>query len=341
MSKKNISQILTNSLSNPPPIWMMRQAGRYLPEYRKLRQKESDFLSFCTTPHLSVEASLQPMRRYAFDAAILFSDILLVPYAMGLSVSFEEGRGPLLSSIDRTFKFPKEERVLEKLKIVAETLVLLRNELDKENFSDSGMIGFCGAPWTLAAYMLEGESSRDFFKMRYFALSNPSFFSDLIAYLTSLLSKFLSMQFAAGVDFVQIFDSWAGLTDEEQFSRWVIAPTKEIVENLPHCPVFGFARQAGSRVFSYGKETGLKGISLDSGQDLQMADKLLPQEIIIQGNLDPMRLLVGGIELEKEIKRICNQFRDRSFIFNLGHGILKETPPENVAQAVSLVRNFR
>ena len=341
MTKKISSQILTKCSFNPPPIWMMRQAGRYLPEYRQLRQEESNFLSFCTTPHLAVEAALQPMRRYAFDAAILFSDILLVPHAMGLSVSFEEGKGPLLSSIDRTFKFPKEENVLEKLEIVAETLVLLRNKLDKENFSDSSMIGFCGAPWTLAAYMIEGESSRDFLKMRYFAFSNLSFFSDLMSYLTSLLSKFLSMQFAAGADFVQIFDSWAGLTDEEQFTKWVIAPTKEIVAKLPNNPIFGFARQAGSRIFLYGRETGLKGISLDSGQDLQMVDKLLPQETIIQGNLDPMRLLVGGIELEKEIKRICNQFRNRPFIFNLGHGILKETPPENVAKAISLVRSFR
>ncbi len=341
MTSKNTSQILTNSSFNPPPIWMMRQAGRYLPEYRRLRERESNFLSFCNNPHLSVEAALQPMRRYSFDAAILFSDILLVPYAMGLSVSFEEGRGPLLSSIDQTFKFPKEERVLEKLNVVAKTLVLLRDKLDKENFTNAGMIGFCGAPWTLAAYMLEGESSRDFLKMRYFALSHPSFFSDLIVYLTSILSKFLSIQFSAGADFVQIFDSWAGLTDEDQFDRWVITPTKEIVENLSPYPIFGFARQAGSRVFLYGQKTGLKGISLDSGQDLRMVDKLLSQDIIVQGNLDPMRLLVGGTGLEKEIKRICTQFRDRPFIFNLGHGILKETPPENVTHAVSLVRNFQ
>ena len=324
----------------------MRQAGRYLPEYRLLRKKSPDFLSFCLNPSLTVEAALQPMRRFSFDAAIVFSDILLVPYAMGLSVVFDETQGPLLSPVDRKFCFPREEEVLEKLQIVGESVSILREKLDEESFSRSAVIGFCGAPWTLAAYMVEGKGSRDFFKLRRLALEEKSFFQDLIAYLTSLLSKFLRLQVRAGAEMVQIFDTWAGLADVEQFHEWIIAPTKAIVGDLKktfiqETFVVGFAKQAGNRLLAYALETGLDGVSLDSGYDLLLANEILPRDLVLQGNLDPVRLLVGGKDMEAKARGICEQCRHRPFVFNLGHGILKETPPEHVEQLVKAVRGFR
>ena len=324
----------------------MRQAGRYLPEYRELRKKSPNFLSFCLNPSWTVEAALQPMRRFAFDAAIVFSDILLVPYAMGLSVVFDEKQGPLLSPLDRHFHFPREEDVLEKLQIVGETVSLLRKKLDEEGFSESALIGFCGAPWTLAAYMVEGKGSRDFFLLRRLALEEKSFFQDLMAYMTSLLSKFLALQVRAGADMVQIFDTWAGLADVEQFHEWIIAPTKTMVDALQETFVqktfvIGFAKQAGNRLLAYAEQTGLSGVSLDSGCDLSLANEVLPPNLVLQGNLDPVRLLVGGEGMEIEARRIWEQCRHRPFIFNLGHGILKDTPPEHVEHLVKIVREFR
>ncbi len=319
----------------------MRQAGRYLPEYRLLRKKSSDFLSFCLTPSLTAEAALQPMRRFSFDAAIVFSDILLVPYAMGLSVVFDEKQGPLLSPVDRKFRFPREEDVLEKLQIVGESVSLLREKLDEESFSDAALIGFCGAPWTLAAYMIEGRGSRDFFSLRRMALEEKAFFQDFIACLTSLLSKFLKLQVRAGADMIQIFDTWAGLADVEQFHEWIVAPTKIMAENLQETFVMGFAKQAGNKLFAYAHETGLDGISLDSGCDLSLANKTFSRDLVFQGNLDPVRLLVGGKDMQDEAKKICERCRHRPFIFNLGHGILKDTPPEHVEQLVKTVREFR
>ena len=339
--KTSFTRVLAKEAAVPPPVWMMRQAGRYLPEYRLLRKKSPDFLSFCLTPSLTVEAALQPMRRFFFDAAIVFSDILLVPYAMGLSVVFDEKQGPLLSPISKKFCFPREEDVLERLQVVGESVSLLREKLNLELDEKSALIGFCGAPWTLAAYMVEGRGSRDFFMLRRLALEERSFFQDLIAYLTSLLSKFLALQVRAGADMVQIFDTWAGLADVEQFYEWVIAPTKEIVDALQETFVMGFARQAGNRLFAYAQETGLNGVSLDSGCDLSLATEILPRNLVLQGQLDPVRLLVGGKDMENKARNICEQCRDRPFIFNLGHGILKDTPPEHVAQLVKVVREFR
>ncbi len=339
--KTLFTQTLAKEKTGVPPIWMMRQAGRYLPEYRLLRKKSPNFLSFCLTPSLTVEAALQPMRRFFFDAAIVFSDILLVPYAMGLSVVFDEKQGPLLSPVDKKFCFPKEEDVLEKLQVVAESVSLLREKMNEESFSESALIGFCGAPWTLAAYMVEGKGSRDFFLLRRLALQEKSFFQDLIAYLTSLLSKFLGLQVRAGADMVQIFDTWAGLADSEQFHEWIVAPTKTMVDALQETFVMGFARQAGNKLFAYAHETGLDGVSLDSGCDLLLANEILPRDLVLQGNLDPVRLLVGGEGMRNEARKICEQCQHRPFIFNLGHGILKETPPEHVEQLVKVVREFR
>ncbi len=339
--QRPLLQTLAKEIVASPPVWMMRQAGRYLPEYRLLRKNSPDFLSFCLNPSLTVEAALQPMRRFAFDAAIVFSDILLVPYAMGLSVVFDETQGPILSSIDRKFRFPREEDVLEKLQVVGESVSILREKLEEESLSRAAVIGFCGAPWTLAAYMVEGKGSRDFFKLRRLALEERSFFQDLIAYLTSLLSKFLGLQVRAGAEMVQIFDTWAGLADVEQFHEWIITPTKAIVENLQETFVMGFAKQAGNRLLAYALETGLDGVSLDSGYDLSLANKILPRDLVLQGNLDPVRLLVGGKGMEAQARNICEQCRHRPFVFNLGHGILKQTPPEHVEQLVKTVRGFR
>lgn len=323
-----------------PPAWMMRQAGRYLPEYRELRTRARNFLDFCYTPDLAVEATLQPIRRFAFDAAILFSDILVVPDALGQKVAFVEGEGPVLEPVTDRAGIDRLEpgRVLDHLAPVFETVTRLRRELPKE----TALIGFAGAPWTLAFYMIEGRGGVDGGRLKTFALTRPDDFAALMDKLEDSLVAYLDRQVAVGADALQLFDSWSGIADADLFRRFVIEPTARIVARLkathPMVPVIGFPRAAGAGAIAYARETGVQGLSLDSQVPLAWARANVPTGIVLQGNLDNHRLLAGGAPLEDEVRRIKAAMAGQPFVFNLGHGVLPPTPPEHVARVLEVLR---
>jgi len=337
---KPLIAALTGKSSARPPFWLMRQAGRYLPEYRELRKKAENFLDFCYRPELSVEATLQPIRRYGMDAAIVFSDILVIPHALGMEVTFETGRGPCLDAIGDLdgVKRLRSEPLMERLDPVYETLGQVRSALD----DSTALIGFAGAPWTIATYMVEGGSSRDFAKVKRWALGNPDSFATLIEALVEAISGHLIAQADAGADAVQIFDTWASAVPATAFQRWCVAPVGEIVRRVkaqrPNLPVIGFPRGAGIAFRGYAIATGVDGLGLDSTVPTAWARDQLQGEATLQGNLDPQVLVVGGDTMRREIERILNDLGDGRFIFNLGHGVVPETPPENVALLTSLLR---
>jgi uroporphyrinogen decarboxylase len=326
---------------NPPPVWLMRQAGRYLPEYRELRRRAPSFLELCFTPELAAEATLQPLRRYALDAAILFSDILVVPHALGQSVQFREGEGPVLASVGS----PEEAERLsldgfaERIAPVLSTVERVASLIPAE----SALIGFAGAPWTVATYMVEGGAGRDFQKVKGWAMRDPAGFGALIDLLVEATVRYLQGQVAAGAELVQLFDSWAGVLDEASFRRWVIEPTRRIVTALrrpyPGLPVIGFPRGAGLMYRSYFLETGVTALGLDTTVPLAVARKTLQSIGPVQGNLDPLLLVTGGEAMAGGAAAILDAFAGSPFIFNLGHGIVPETPPEHVARLVELVRH--
>ncbi len=322
------------------PLWLMRQAGRYLPEYREIRGNVSGFLELCYTPELAVEVTLQPIRRYGFDAAILFSDILVIPDALGQAVRFTEGEGPKL---DPVCDIPGIDALSaatlhEHLAPVYETLRRLSAELPP----DVSLIGFAGGPWTVSTYMVEGGSSRDFAITRKWGLLDPDGFSRLIELVTQATAAYLCRQAENGAEILQIFDSWAGVLSEGEFDSWVIKPTAEIVAAVrshhPGIPIIGFPRGAGVLYERYVTETGVDAVSLDSTVPLDWAARHLQDKATLQGNLDPLLLLGGGEAMETEIRRILQSLGSGPFIFNLGHGIIKETPPDNVARLVEAVR---
>ena len=320
----------------------MRQAGRYLPEYMEIRKKAENFLDFCYTPDLAIEATLQPIRRYAMDAAILFSDILVLPDALGCDVAFKEGRGPVLKSIDCTDDIDKlsDDNFLENLSPVFETLRGVKAALPK----DVSMIGFAGAPWTVAIYMVEGHGGTDGGRARRWAYEDEKGFARLIDLLTAATATYLIEQIKNGAEAVQLFDSWAGLLPESQFHRWVITPTKTIVnkirETYPEVPIIGFPRAAGALFEPFVEETGVDGISIDSGVPLDWAASTLQSRCTVQGNLDNQVLAVGGRAMEDAAKRILGRLAGGPFIFNLGHGILPYTPPENVARLAAIIKDW-
>ncbi len=331
-------RVLSGEAVEPPPIWIMRQAGRYLPEYRKTRERAGSFLDLCFTPELATEVTLQPVRRFDFDAAILFCDILVVPLALGQSVRFKEGRGPVLAPAPVDLKALDASRVLEVLEPVFETVRLTRAELGAEK----ALIGFCGAPWTVATYMIAGHGSADHLVTRRFALQEPGRFQQLVDILIAASAAYLIGQIDAGVDVVKVFDSWAGVLDEEGFARWAIAPVAEIVSQVkdarPGVPVIGFPRGAGTRIGDFVRETGVDGVAVDWMLPMKEARDLVPAPTALQGNLDPLRLVVGGDALDEGIDSILSAMRGRAHIFNLGHGITPDTPVENVARLVERVR---
>ncbi len=323
-----------------PPIWLMRQAGRYLPEYLALRRKAPDFLKFCYTPDLAGEATLQPVRRFGVDAAIVFSDILVVPDALGCRVWFADGGGPKLEPMRDRAAIAKLRATLdqERLAPVYETVREVRRSLP----GGTPLIGFAGAPWTLAAYMVEGGSSSEFHTARAFALSQQKAFAQLIERLSGAVFEHLSAQIDAGVDVVQLFDSWAGILPEPEFVRWCEIPARQIIERLkaryPQVPVIAFPRGAGIMYQRFCEVVPADCVSLDTGVPLAWARQVLP-EVCLQGNLDPAALIAGPEVACREAKRIIETLANRAFVFNLGHGVLPQTDPATVGALVDYVKS--
>lgn len=323
------------------PYWFMRQAGRFLPEYREVRSNFNSFLNFCYTPQAVKQVTLQPLKRFGCDAAILFSDIMVIPDALGMRVTFEEGEGPRLDPIKSANDMInlKQERVLSYLAPVFEGIELIRKELDREK----ALIGFSGAPWTLACYMIEGKTSRDFNKTREFSFGQYEEFIGLIDLLTNAITEYLKAQIAAGVDCVQLFDSWAGLVPARDFDQFVTEPTKKIVKEIknryPHIPIIGFAKGAGVNLVSYAQKTGLDAVGIDATTPMGWAKEQLGT-VLLQGNLDPILLATDKQKAIRETHAILETMRGRPFIFNLGHGVVPHTPIENVEAVAKTIRAF-
>jgi uroporphyrinogen decarboxylase len=341
-----MAMLLTDALYNVPvpraPIWLMRQAGRYLPEYRALRQRAATFLEFCYTPELAAEATLQPVRRYGCDAAILFSDILVVPDALGCRVRFENGAGPQLEAVrdSAAIEWLRPSIDVARLAPVYEAIRQVRQNLP----AGTALIGFAGAPWTLAAYMVEGRSAPEFYGARALALHQPALFARLIDLLSEAVLEHLAAQVAAGADVVQLFDSWAGILPEPEFVRWCEVPAARIVDQLkaryPEVPIIAFPRGAGVLYQRYVKAVPVDGISLDTAVPLAWAREALPG-VCLQGNLDPAALVAGGEVACREAQRIVDTLGDRPFVFNLGHGVLPQTDPAAVGTLVDYVKSVR
>jgi uroporphyrinogen decarboxylase len=340
-SPSRLIRCFAGEVAQPPPIWLMRQAGRHLPEYRALRAKVAAFLDLCYTPALAAELALQPIRRYGVDAAILFSDILVVPDALGQAVAFVEGEGPRLEPIraSRDLLRLRPEATRDKFARVCEAVARLRQELP----AGTALIGFCGAPWTVASYMVEGSGSPDQAQARSWAYRDAQGFAQLIELLADTAVDYLCGQVAAGADVLQIFDSWAGGLSDDQFQRWVIAPTQRIVAGVrrrhPHVPVIGFPRGVGGRLGAYVAATGVAGIGCDTAVPVaEMASLAGRGRVVAQGNIDPVLLVVGGEACAAAVRRLLAAMEGKPFICNLGHGVRPETPPEHVAELVARVR---
>ena len=328
----------------PPPVWLMRQAGRYLPEYRAVRAGLPDFIALCTTPGLAAEVTLQPIRRFGFDAAILFSDILILPWALGQGLEYREGEGPVLPPIrdEASFRLLDPAGLPEKTAPVMEAVRQIRTGLVREGFASTALIGFAGAPFTVACYMIEGAGSRDFAATRTLAWQNPSLFARIIELLTETTVAYLAAQVVAGAEIIMLFDSWAGVLAPSQFRRYVIEPTRRIVaalrEQFPDLPIIGFPRMAGLSIGAYSHDTGVSAVGLDTAMDLTRVLPLLPHSVAAQGNLDPLAVVAGGGVMTEETGAILAAMRGRPCIFNLGHGVVPQTPPEHVAALVEMVR---
>jgi uroporphyrinogen decarboxylase len=337
---KPILRVLDRGRISPPPVWLMRQAGRYLPEYRAIRAKAGGFLDLVFNPKLAADVTLQPVRRFGFDAAILFSDILVVPHALGQTVRFEVGEGPMLDPIaDRThFERLTSELDHSMLEPVYETIRQVKRELP----ASVALLGFCGAPWTVATYMIAGRGTSDQAPARIFAYRDAAAFDVLMDVLVEASAGYLVRQLQAGADAVQIFDTWAGVLPPEQFARWCIAPTKRIIgmvrARVPGAKIIGFPRGAGTLLPAYASETGVDLVGLDWMVDRTFAREQVQSLVPVQGNLDPLALLAGGPALERAIDAVMAAFGEGPFIFNLGHGILPETPTAHVEQMLARVR---
>jgi uroporphyrinogen decarboxylase len=340
-SKRRFLFPLAGHAVTPPPVWLMRQAGRYLPEYRAVRARAGSFLDLCYTPALAAEVTLQPIRRYGFDAAILFSDILVVPHALGQDIEFIEGEGPRLEPVrtEQNVARLNASATRSRFGAVCETVARLRQDLPNA----TALIGFCGAPWTVATYMVAGRGTPDQADARLWAYREPESFSGLIDLLVEVSIDYLSMQRDAGADALLIFDTWAGSLPPAEFDRWVVQPTARIVEGVrarhPAVPIIGFPRGAGQKIARYVALTGVQGVGCDTGMELEhMAELAKTERVAVQGNLDPLLVVAGGPELERQVGAILDALKGVPHIFNLGHGIVPETPPENVARLVELVR---
>jgi uroporphyrinogen decarboxylase len=318
----------------------MRQAGRYLPEYRELRAEKGGFLALATDPDAAAEVTLQPIRRFGFDGSILFSDILMIPWALGQDLSFGVGEGPRLAPALVDHALDRLQPVPDRLEPVYGTVAKVAAALPPE----TTFLGFAGSPWTVATYMVAGKGSKDQSETRRFAYSDPEAFSAIIDTIADHTVEYLARQIEAGVDAVQLFDSWSGSLSPAQFERWVIAPTASIVARLharcPGVPVIGFPKGAGGKLPAYARETGVDAIGLDETVDPVWAHASLPADMPVQGNLDPLALIAGGADLDMAIDRILAAFVERPHIFNLGHGILPDTPIAHVEQLIARVRSM-
>jgi uroporphyrinogen decarboxylase len=338
--RKSILDVLDLTRSWPPPIWLMRQAGRYLPEYRAIRQKAGGFLDLVLNPELAAEVTLQPIRRFEFDAAILFSDILVVPYALGQSLGFAEGEGPRLDPIPDGVAVRRLAAELDQSKLapIYETVALVKARL----MADKCLLGFCGAPWTVASYMVAGRGTPDQAPARLFAARDPDGFEALIEVLVRASAQYLVRQLKAGADAVQIFDTWAGVLSPAEFERWCIEPTRQIVADVraqvPGARIIGFPRGAGTLLARYVKQVPVNAVSLDWTVDRKFARDCTDGRAAIQGNLDPLMLVAGGAALDQAVDDVLAGFRDAPFIFNLGHGIVPETPIAHVERMIGRVR---
>jgi uroporphyrinogen decarboxylase len=339
---KPVLEVLNGRRQPVPPVWMMRQAGRYLPEYRATRAQAGGFLDLCFNPQFAAEVTLQPIRRFGFDAAILFSDILVIPHALGRKVTFAAGEGPQLEPIDAKAIAGLPAAVDHAaLAPVYATIARVKGELP----AATTFLGFCGAPWTVATYMIAGHGTPDQAPARLFAYRDPQAFAQLIDVLVQASTEYLVRQLRAGVDAVQIFDTWAGVLGPQEFERWCIAPTRRLVENVreqvPDAKIIGFPRGAGTQLRRYAERVKVDAVGLDWMIDRDFARQTIQSLLPVQGNLDPLVLLAGGAALDREVDAVLEAFAAKPFIFNLGHGITPETPIAHVEQMLQRVRAYR
>jgi uroporphyrinogen decarboxylase len=338
MTDKALLAVLRSERRTPAPVWLMRQAGRYLPEYRALRAEKGGFLELCYDPDAAAEVTLQPIRRFGFDGAILFSDILVIPHALGQQLWFEAGEGPRLAPALVDSSLAALAAAPERLDPIYATVRRVAAALPPT----TTFLGFAGSPWTVATYMVAGQGSKDQGAARQLAYADPAAFDAIITAIVDLTVAYLSGQIVAGVDAVQLFESWAGSLAPAQFERWVIAPNAEIVRRLkdkhPATPIIGFPKGAGGKLAAYARETGVDALGLDETVDPVWASRILPSGLPVQGNLDPLALLTGGAALYQAVDRIIAAFAERPHIFNLGHGITPDVP---VAHVEALLRRVR
>ena len=335
-----LQKTLSGQKDSKTPIWFMRQAGRYLPEYRVLRASEPDFISYCLNSEKAAEATLQPIDRFDLDAAIIFSDILMIPWAMGAGVHFVTGEGPKLTALNNAGDIDalKSDDMLEKLEPVSEALRLTRNGLDDRK----SLIGFCGAPWTVATYMIEGGSSRDFKKSRAWLWQDTDAMEHLLNRLADESIRLLEMKAKAGADVLMVFDSWASAVPAHFQDRFVTKPMRRITDGLKslgvNTPIIGFPKGIGENIIAYAENAGIQGLGLDHGVNMHWIDINIPKNIAVQGNLDPVSVITGGKEMFAAADNIMDACSSRPHIFNLGHGFNPETPPENVAALAAHIR---
>lgn len=338
---KPLLSVLRGDKQDIPPVWLMRQAGRYLPEYRALRADKGGFLELVYDSAAAAEITLQPLRRFGFDGSILFSDILIVPYALGQDLWFEAGEGPRLAPPLHEAAFDALTPRKERLEAIYETVRRVKADLPPA----TTFLGFAGSPWTVATYMVAGQGSKDHNLARRMAYADPQRFGRIIESIIDLSVEYLAGQIEAGVEAVQLFDSWAGSLAPLEFEKWVIAPNRAIVDRLrdrcPGIPIIGFPKGAGAKLAAYAEGTGVDAIGLDETVDPHWADAVLPKALPVQGNLDPLALIAGGEALEKSVENILSAFADRPHIFNLGHGILPDTPIAHVELLLDFVRKER
>ncbi len=340
---KPLLEVLSGRRQAVPPIWMMRQAGRYLPEYRALRAKAGGFLAMCFNPDYAAEITLQPIRRFGFDAAVIFSDILVIPYALGRSVRFEAGEGPRLDPLDtpEAVATLAKQADFTKLEPVYETLRRVRRELDPK----IALVGFCGAPWTVATYMVAGQGTPDQAPARMMAYRHPQAFADIIDVLVENSIEYLLGQLKAGADALQIFDTWAGVLPPREFGRWSIEPARRIIAGVrakvPDARIIGFPRGAGALLPDYVDATGVDAVSIDWTAEPSLIRERVQNRVAIQGNLDPLALIAGGAALDRAIDDVLSNYAPGRLIFNLGHGIQQETPIAHVEQMLKRVRDYK